>query len=201
MLQIMAQTLNFTILCLLIYFLSGCHCESNEWWQNASSIFDFEVEDIHGNKVSLDKYRGKVVLIVNVASQCGYTDGHYTELNKLYSKYSKDLAILAFPCNQFAYQEPGDSKDILKFSQQREVKFDIFGKIEVNGDEADPLFKYLKLKQGGILGNFIKWNFTKFLVNKQGIPVDRQGPNVSPLEMEENIKSLINENTSGKAEL
>ncbi|KAL3288077.1 hypothetical protein HHI36_002528 [Cryptolaemus montrouzieri] len=156
--------------------------ESNENWKEAKSVYEFTVNDIHGQPVSLEKYKGHVLIIVNVASKCGYTNNHYTELNELYEQYSesKGLKILGFPCNQFGGQEPGDSNQICEFTKKRNVQFDLFEKVNVNGNDAHPLFKYLKHKQGGLLLDAIKWNFTKFIIDKNGQPVDRQGPNVSP---------------------
>ncbi|XP_069681361.1 uncharacterized protein [Periplaneta americana] len=153
-------------------------------WQNALSVYDFTVKDINGQDVSLGKYKGHVLLIVNVASQCGLTSTNYKELVELHDKYaeSKGLRILAFPCNQFGNQEPGNSKEILSFAKHQNVNFDMFEKIDVNGENAHPLYKYLKDKQGGFLGNAIKWNFTKFIVDKDGQPVERHGPNVDPSE-------------------
>ncbi|OWR50908.1 glutathione peroxidase [Danaus plexippus plexippus] len=104
-------------------------------------------------------------------------------------KSATSLRILAFPCNQFAGQEPGNSEDIVCFMNERKVNFDMFEKIDVNGDSAHPLWKFLKHKQGGTLGNFIKWNFTKFIVDKNGVPVERHGPNTDPINL---VKSLEN---------
>lgn len=122
---------------------------------------------------------------MNVASQCGYTDTHYTQLNELYERYAeRGLRILAFPCNQFGGQEPGSLNEILQFTRKRNVKFDVFEKIEVNGENTHPLWEYLKTVQGGTFGDFIKWNFSKFIVDRHGVPVERFGPNVSPSELE-----------------
>ena len=153
-----------------------------ENYKEASSIYDFSAKTINGEEVSLDKYKDHVAIIVNVASQCGYTQNHYEELNELYEKYGdeKGLKVLAFPCNQFAREEPGDSGEICTFINKKNVKFDMFEKIDVNGSKTHPLWKYLKHKQGGTLGDFIKWNFTKFVVDKNGQPVARFGPNTSP---------------------
>ncbi|XP_045471254.1 probable phospholipid hydroperoxide glutathione peroxidase [Harmonia axyridis] len=163
--------------------------ESTLNWKEAKSIYEFTVNDINGQPVSLEKYKGHVLIIVNVASKCGYTNNHYTELNELYDEYAetKGLKILAFPCNQFGGQEPGDANEICEFTKKRNVKFDLFEKVNVNGNDAHPLFKYLKQKQGGFLLDAIKWNFTKFIIDKNGQPVDRQGPNVSPKSL---IKTL-----------
>ncbi|KAL2235381.1 UNVERIFIED_CONTAM: putative glutathione peroxidase 8 [Sesamum indicum] len=150
------------------------------------SVHDFTVKDAKGNDVDLSIYKGKVLLIVNVASQCGMTNSNYTELNQLYEKYrDQGLEILAFPCNQFGEEEPGSNDQILDFVCTRfKSDFPIFGKIEVNGDAADPLYKFLKLGKWGIFGDDIQWNFAKFLVDRNGQPVDRYYPTTSPLTVE-----------------
>ncbi|KAK7792481.1 hypothetical protein R5R35_013865 [Gryllus longicercus] len=159
--------------------------ESAKDWKSASSVYDFTVKDIKGDDVSLEKYKGHVLIIVNVASQCGLTPTNYKELNELYEEYkdSKGLRILGFPCNQFAGQEPGGSEEIQCFALKSNVKFDLFQKVDVNGDNASPLWKYLKMKQGGTLGDFIKWNFTKFIIDKNGQPVERHGPKTDPRKL------------------
>ncbi|PNF36072.1 Phospholipid hydroperoxide glutathione peroxidase, mitochondrial [Cryptotermes secundus] len=161
-----------------------------EDWKNASSIYDFTVKDINGQDVSLEKYKGHVAIIVNVASKCGLTATNYKELAELHDKYaeSKGLRILAFPCNQFNGQEPGNSEEIVCFARSKNAKFDMFEKIDVNGNNAHPLWKYLKHKQGGTLGDFIKWNFTKFIIDKNGQPVERHGPNVDPSKLVSNLE-------------
>ncbi|KAL1512662.1 hypothetical protein ABEB36_002220 [Hypothenemus hampei] len=150
--------------------------------KTAQSIYEFNVKDINGDDVSLEKYKGHVCIIVNVASQCGLTKGNYEQLNELYEKYGENqgLRILAFPCNQFGHQEPGSNEEICQFISKKNVKFDMFEKVNVNGNDAHPLWKYLKHKQGGTLGEFIKWNFTKFIVDKNGQVVERHGPNTDP---------------------
>ncbi|XP_068624250.1 juvenile hormone epoxide hydrolase-like [Battus philenor] len=162
--------------------------ESKEKVNNVpvKTIYEFTAKDINGKEVKLAKYKGHVLIVVNVASECGLTDTNYKQLNELYEKYSttKNLRILAFPCNQFGGQEPGSEKDILIFTKNRGVKFDLFEKVEVNGENAHPLFKFLKSTQSGTLGDFIKWNFSKFIIDKNGVPVERLGPNVNPLDME-----------------
>ncbi|GLT92800.1 hypothetical protein SLE2022_106160 [Rubroshorea leprosula] len=157
------------------------------------SIFDFTVKDIRGNDVSLSEYNGKVLLIVNVASQCGLTNSNYKELNVLYERYkSKGFEILAFPCNQFAGQEPGSNEDIQEVACTRfKAEFPIFDKVEVNGKDAVPLYKFLKSQKGGYFGDGIKWNFTKFLVNKEGKVVERYAPTTSPLKIEKDIQNLL----------
>jgi len=158
-----------------------------------ASIYDIAVKDIRGNDVKLSEYAGKVLLIVNVASQCGLTNSNYKELNVLYDKYqTKGLEILAFPCNQFAGQEPGSNEDIQETVCTRfKAEFPIFDKINVNGKDAAPLFKYLKSQKGGFLGDGIKWNFTKFLVDKDGKVVGRYAPTTSPLKIENDIQKLL----------
>lgn len=153
-------------------------------WRDATSIYDFSAKDLKGMPVSLEKYRGHVCIIVNVASNCGLADNNYKELVNLYNHYSesKGLRILAFPSNQFN-QEPGDSTEICAYVSSKNVKFDMFEKIEVNGADSHPLWKYLKHKQGGTLGDFIKWNFTKFIVDENGHPVERFGPTTHPKEL------------------
>nr|GMD72376.1 probable glutathione peroxidase 2 [Ipomoea batatas] len=157
------------------------------------SIFDFSVKDIRGNDVPLSNYRGKVVLIVNVASKCGLTNSNYKELNILYDKYKdQGFEILAFPCNQFAWQEPGTNEEIQETVCTRfKAEFPIFEKIDVNGKNIAPLYKYLKSEKGGVLGDSIKWNFTKFLVNREGKVVERYGPSTSPLKFEKDIENLL----------
>ncbi|CAM0145619.1 unnamed protein product [Urochloa decumbens] len=151
------------------------------------------IKDIRSNDVKLSEYAGKVLLIVNVASQCGLTNSNYKELNVLYDKYrQKGLEILAFPCNQFASQEPGSNEDIHETVCTRfKAEFPIFDKINVNGKDAAPLFKYLKSQKGGFLGDGIKWNFTKFLVDKDGKVVGRYAPTTSPLKIENDIQKLL----------
>lgn len=159
----------------------------------SSSIYDFAVKDINGEKQSLKNYEGKVLLFVNVASKCGFTP-QYTELEQIYREYhSKGLEILAFPCNQFGAQEPGNADEIKNFcSLSYDVTFPLFAKIDVNGKNADPVYEYLKEKLPGILGSkMIKWNFTKFLVDKTGKPVTRFAPNDKPMAILEDIKKLL----------
>lgn len=167
----------------------GTKMSSPDSYKNAKSIYEFTANDIRGNPISLEKYKGHVCIIVNVASQCGYTKNNYAELEELYEEYgeSKGLRILAFPCNQFAGQEPGTNEEICEFAKTKNVKFDMFGKVNVNGADAHPLYKYLKHVQGGTLGDFIKWNFTKFIIDKNGVPVERHGPSTNPKDL---LKSL-----------
>ncbi|XP_045460760.1 probable phospholipid hydroperoxide glutathione peroxidase isoform X1 [Harmonia axyridis] len=159
-------------------------------YKEAKTIYEFTANNIKGEPVLLDEYKGHVCLIVNVASKCGYTDNHYTELNELYDKYSesKGLRILAFPCNQFGSQEPGNPDEICEFAKKRKVNFDMFDKVDVNGSNAHPLWKFLKHKQGGLLIDSIKWNFTKFIVDKNGLPVERHGPSTNPKKLEKELE-------------
>lgn len=161
-------------------------------WRQANSVYDFTVKNIENEDVKLDKYKGKVLLIVNVASKCGFTKNNYKQLNDLYSRYKdQGLAILGFPCNQFGHQEPGCDVDIKEFIKKNGVEWDMFAKIDVNGDDAIPLYHWLKSKQGGFLIDAIKWNFTKFLINRQGQPVSRYAPNKDPLDFENDVKAEL----------
>lgn len=156
------------------------------------SIYDFSVKDQQENVVSLDQYKGKVLLIVNTATGCGFTP-QYDGLQDLYDAYQeKGLEILDFPCNQFGHQAPGDNEEIASFCTSRYgVTFKQFNKIDVNGSEEDPLYTFLKMQKGGILGRMIKWNFTKFLVDRQGNVVERFAPTVTPKQLEKAIKELL----------
>jgi len=163
-------------------------------YRKANSIYDFTVKDTFGNDVSLDKYRGNVVLVVNIASQCGLTKNNYEKLTQLKKDYyDKGLRILAFPCNQFAGQMPEADGDemVCHLKKDNYDIGDVFAKINVNGDDAIPLYKYLKEKQSSIFGNFIKWNFSKFLVDKNGQAVDRFAPTTDPLDIKEKIEKLL----------
>ena len=156
------------------------------------NIYNFDVIDIDGKKVSLSKYKGKVLLIVNVASLCGFTP-QYEALQKLYDSYKKDgFEILAFPSNQFKNQEPKDNTEIKKFCQLRyNITFDMFSKVDVNGINEIPLYKFLKDKQKGFLNNEIKWNFTKFLVDREGNVVGRYAPVTKPEKIKRDIEKLL----------
>lgn len=161
-------------------------------WKSASSVYDFTVKDITGADVSLSKYKGNVLLIVNIASLCGLTATNYKELVELDEKYrDRGLRILAFPCNQFNGQEPGSADDIVCFAKKQNANFDLFEKVNVNGDDASPLWKFLKNKQGGTFGDFIKWNFTKFIVDKEGQPVERHSPTTEPHKLISNIEKYL----------
>lgn len=157
------------------------------------SLYNYQVKDAEGNLISMDDYKDKVLLIVNTATGCGFTP-QYDGLQDLYDKYKdKGFEILDFPCNQFANQAPGTEEEIQSFCQSRfGISFKQFSKIDVNGKNEEPLFSYLKKEKGGILGNNIKWNFTKFLVDKQGNVIKRYAPTSKPGKIEEDIKNLLN---------
>ena len=142
--------------------------------------------------VSMSEYKGKTIIIVNTASKCGFTP-QFEGLEKLYEKYKdQELVILGFPCNQFGKQEPGVGEEIQEFCQiNYGVTFPIFDKINVNGSDTHPIFKYLKSNLGGFLGSSIKWNFTKFVIDKNGKPIKRFGPTTKPEDMESFIKFLM----------
>ncbi|KAL6080176.1 Glutathione peroxidase [Balamuthia mandrillaris] len=160
-----------------------------------NSIYDFTVLDMDGQPVDLARYKGKVLVIVNVASLCGATNCHYTQLEQLYQKYKdQGLVVLGFPCNQFGKQEPGSNEDIKLFLKDFEppVTFPVFDKVEVNGPNTHPLFKYLKETLPGVLGTTdIKWNFTKFLIGRDGKPLQRFGTNTTPNATEQHIISAL----------
>ncbi len=157
------------------------------------SVYDFDAVTIKGEPVSLSQYEGKVLLIVNTASRCGFTP-QYKELELLYQKYrDQGLVVLGFPCDQFGHQEPGDNAAISEFCELNYgVTFPLFSKIEVNGNQAHPLFIYLKEQATGLLGSrSIKWNFTKFLVDSTGHVVRRFAPTDKPLALEKNLLTLL----------
>lgn len=155
-------------------------------------FYDFKAVNMNGQEVKMADYKGKVVLIVNTASKCGLTP-QFTELEELYKKYKdQGLEILGFPCGQFANQELESSKEITNFCQLNYgVTFTMFEKIDVNGDNAHPLYKYLKDQAKGLFGKNIKWNFTKFLVDGNGNIVKRFAPTVKPSKINEDIKKLL----------
>lgn len=157
------------------------------------SVYQFTVKDITGTEVSLQEFAGQVLLIVNTASRCGFTP-QYKELQQLYERYrNKGFSVLGFPCNQFGNQEPGTEKEISQFcSMNYGVSFPMFAKIDVNGANAHPLFTYLKEHAPGVLGTkAIKWNFTKFLVDRKGHVVERFASNVSPLSLQDKIETIL----------
>ena len=158
-----------------------------------TNVYDFTVRDLHEREVPLSRFRGEVLLIVNTASHCGFTP-QYTGLNALHKELApRGFSVLAFPCNQFGAQEPGDAMVIERFCQQiYGVRFPIFAKIAVNGAEAHPLYRWLKGEARGVLGTqSIKWNFTKFLVDREGKPVRRMGSIVKPQAIRPRIEKLL----------
>jgi len=158
-----------------------------------TTVYDFSAKTIRGDEASLSQYRGKVLLIVNTASECGFTP-QYKGLQELYTKYRDDgLEILGFPCNQFGAQEPGDEANIADFCEVNYgVTFPMFAKVDVNGDDAHPLFRYLCKEAPGILGTkSIKWNFTKFLVDREGSVVTRYASTDTPEDLEKEIKKYL----------
>ena len=158
-----------------------------------ADIYEFEVQAITGDKARLGSYENQVMLIVNTASKCGFTP-QYEGLEALYKEYrDQGFVVLGFPCNQFGRQEPGSESDIEAFCQLNYgVSFPMFAKIDVNGNDADPLFKYLKKSQKGLLGSEkIKWNFTKFLVNRDGKVIARYAPTVKPKDLTKDIEELL----------
>lgn len=157
------------------------------------SIYDIKVRTIKNEEISMEVFKGKVLLIVNVASKCGFTP-QYKELEELYREYKdKGLEILGFPCNQFLSQEPGSNEEIYAFCTTKyNVTFPMFSKIDVNGPNTHELYSYLKSNAPGILGsNAIKWNFTKFLVDRNGNVVKRYAPKDTPRSIENDIKNLL----------
>jgi glutathione peroxidase len=158
-----------------------------------TSIYDFSAVRLGGDEEPLKTYEGQTLLIVNVASKCGFTP-QYTGLEALYRKYKdRRFAVLGFPCNQFGAQEPGDAKEIANFcSTKYEVSFPMFAKIEVNGPGTHPLYQYLKKAKPGLLGTQdIKWNFTKFLIDRAGHVVERYGPQTKPEEIAGDIEEIL----------
>jgi glutathione peroxidase len=156
------------------------------------SIYEYNVKEMNGSEKSLSDYKGKVLLIVNTATGCGFTP-QYEGLQELYEKYAnKGLEILDFPCNQFGSQAPGTEEEIHTFCTGRfGITFPQFAKIDVNGDKEDPLYTYLKKEKGGVMGSKIKWNFTKFLVDKEGNVVGRFGPTETPKALDGKIEDLL----------
>lgn len=156
------------------------------------SIYDFKVKDGNGEEQSMSQFAGKVLLIVNTATGCGFTP-QYKGLQKLYNKYQKQgFEVLDFPCNQFGHQAPGTDEEIESFCTLRyKTTFPRFAKIDVNGVNEEPLFRYLKQKRGGFMGDNIKWNFTKFLVARDGHIVERYAPITKPEKIEQDILKLL----------
>ncbi len=157
------------------------------------SVYDYSAKTLDGQDVSLADYRGQVLLIVNTASKCGFTP-QYEGLETLYKAYKdRGFTVLAFPCNQFGAQEPGNAEEIANFcSLTYDVTFPVMSKIEVNGADAHPLYRFLKKEQKGLLGTeAIKWNFTKFLIGKDGEVVERFAPTVKPEDLKAAVEALL----------
>lgn len=160
--------------------------------QEPQAFYDFHANSLRGEEVDLSQYQGKVVLVVNTASKCGFAP-QFGGLEELYEKYEDDgLVVLGFPCNQFGNQEPGDTEAIESGCKLNYgVKFPMFEKIDVNGNNAHPLFAWLKAKLPGMLGQGIKWNFTKFLIGRDGKPIKRYAPQTSPAKIEPAIQEAL----------
>jgi glutathione peroxidase len=163
---------------------------------SASSVYAFSAELLDGRMVGLEEFRGKVLLIVNTASKCGFTP-QYAGLEELYRQYrDRGLEVLGFPCNQFGRQEPGTPGEIASFCERNyDVSFPIFAKIDVNGKNAHPLFKFLNQQKPAsfrwLLGNGIRWNFTKFLITRNGRVEARFGPSVKPVQLGPGIEEML----------
>lgn len=157
------------------------------------SIYEFEVKKINGDTISLEEYKGDVLIIVNTASKCGFSP-QYDDLQSLYKQYKDDgFTVLGFPCNQFLNQEPGDELEIDSYCKLNHgVTFPMFAKVNVNGKDAHPLFSYITENAPGMMGSkSIKWNFTKFLIDRKGNIVNRYAPKTKPLEMEDDLKRIL----------
>ena len=156
------------------------------------SIYNYKALDNRGNEVDFKQFEGKVLLIVNTASKCGFTP-QYDGLEALYQKYKdRGLVVIGFPCDQFAHQEPGSNEEIAEFCRiNHGVTFPLMAKVEVNGENAHPIYKYLKSEAKGTFGNAIKWNFTKFLVSRNGLRIKRFSPTTTPASLDADIAELL----------
>ena len=156
------------------------------------AVYDFTAKSLAGDDVPLKQFEGQVLLIVNTASNCGFTP-QYEGLEALHRELSpRGFAVLGFPCNQFGSQEPGNAKQIAEFCESKyDVSFPMFEKIDVNGSNAHPLYNYLKREKTGLLGSSIKWNFTKFLVDRSGKVVARHAPTITPQGLKREIEALL----------
>ena len=159
-----------------------------------TTVHDFSATSIDGIERQLVDYKGKVVLVVNTASQCGFT-GQYKGLEELYRTYAdRGLVVLGFPCDQFGHQEPGDEEEIATFCERNfGVSFPLFAKVDVNGPDAHPLYQWLRSEQSGMIGNKIRWNFTKFLIDPEGKVVKRYGSTTTPDQIADDIEALLPE--------
>ena len=176
---------------LLLAMLFSCN-STKESIMKGQHFYDFKAENSKGEEIRMDTFKDQVVLVVNTASKCGFTP-QFQGLEELYKKYrDQGFVVLGFPCNQFAGQDPGSNEEILEFCQVNYgVTFPMFSKIDVNRKNAHPLFEYLKSELPGTLGKKIKWNFTKFLISKEGKPLKRYSPTVKPAEIEEDILNAL----------
>jgi glutathione peroxidase len=165
----------------------------------SSNFYEFKALSLQGKEISMEEYKGKVVLVVNTASKCGFTY-QYAGLEKLYKKYKdQGFVVLGFPCNQFGGQEPGTEKEIAEGCVLNYgVTFQMFSKINVNGENAHPIYKYLKGKLKGLMGKDIKWNFAKFLIDSNGNPVQRYATSTKPEKLEKDIEKLLNKGMDKK---
>jgi glutathione peroxidase len=156
------------------------------------NVYEFHVKDINGKDVSLSDFKGKILLIVNVASKCGFTP-QYKGLEQLYKDFNGEVVVLGFPCNQFGAQEPGNENEIKNFcSLNYDVTFPMFSKVDVNGKNAEPLFEFLKSQKKGLLGTeAIKWNFTKFLIDRNGEVVERYAPTDNPEKIRNDLSRIL----------
>ncbi len=189
----MKKIIILTVIVAMLSTILIAQKNSKEGKMDQKSIYDFTVKSIDGKDVKMSDYKGKVLLIVNVASKCGFTP-QYKGLEELYRKYQKDgLVVMGFPCNQFAGQEPGSNEEIKTFCKTNyDVTFPMFDKIDVNGDNTAPLYQYLKEQAPGILSTKdIKWNFTKFLIDKNGKVIERFAPATTPESIDEHIARLL----------
>ena len=159
-----------------------------------TTAHDFSATSIDGIERQLVDYKGKVILVVNTASRCGFT-GQYKGLEELYRTYvDRGLVVLGFPCDQFGHQEPGDEEEIATFCERNfGVTFPLFAKIDVNGPDAHPLYEWLRSEQSGLVGNKIRWNFTKFLINTEGKVIKRYGSTTTPDQIADDIEALLPE--------
>jgi glutathione peroxidase len=166
--------------------------ESARRLDDMTTIHDFSATSIDGIERQLVDYKGKVVLVVNTASQCGFT-GQYKGLEELYRTYAdRGLVVLGFPCDQFGHQEPGDEEEIATFCERNfGVTFPLFSKVDVNGPDAHPLYQWLRSEKSGLVGDKIRWNFTKFLVDSEGKVVERYGSRTTPAQIADDIEALL----------
>ncbi|MFV0471554.1 MAG: glutathione peroxidase [Paludibacteraceae bacterium] len=177
----------------MLTLLFSC-CAAKKQTSTSENFYHFKASNLAGKEVDMKTYQGKVVLVVNTASKCGFTP-QFAGLETLYKKYKEQgLVVLGFPCNQFGKQDPGTDTEIGEFcTANYGVTFPMFAKIEVNGSNAHPLYKYLKNALGGTFGDSVKWNFTKFLIDRNGKPIKRFAPNVKPADMEDEIAATLKE--------